>query len=616
MLKTKIKDDYSSDSSSDSDNSESDYEDIGFKIPSDESINIDDVKNIKIEDDIKENEEKPLDEIITIKNVKTPRQRKSKNKEPVIMKDIQLYDYQLSHVNVMFNFLSKSYYAIDLSMLGSGKTYSTSYIYQKMFNDKKIKHIIVISPKSVQTKWLEIERDYGIVIHTNISFRTLTGVKFKQPKHGLLKRRDYIKKVQQDNGMIRDIEKCDYFTTKEYLDLVNEGILLVIDEIQNIKNVNNQSDACRVLIEPICDNFSKNCNSRVLLLSGSPIDKEYQVVTLFKSLNIMKEERLSVMNPQTFQKMWRGMQEIEDYCLKFRTKRELEIIKDTRLRRNVDYNLRPINNNYVNEETYCYKLFQNVVKPELSSSMSCKIDKYNIYKRNSFYNITDEKSNELLKKGIKLLIASCSFNPNNNTVNFGNNGAQALQGIQRALTMIETAKIPLFIRITKEILNNYPKNKVVIAVNYTATLLDLMNGLKEYDPISINGSVSTKNRLINIKKFQENNNKSRLLIANASTICCGIDLNDKHGDYERVCFVSPNYKTIELYQLAHRFQRIDTKSNSILNLVFVKNNIENKIIDSISRKSTIMKETTTQQVEDNIIFPCDFDNYIEPDEFN
>lgn len=584
----------------------------------DESTEIDNILG-KLKIDESDNEESDKEEIIEeIKPTKEKKTRKKKEKE-LIQKDITLFDYQIEHANILLGYLTKYFYAIDLSMLGSGKTYSTSYIYQKLHKEGQFKHIIIIAPKSVQTKWMEIEEEYGIKIYQNVSFRTLTSVKFKQPKHGLLKRRDYMKQVRQDNGAMRDIEKCDYTCSKEYLDLVKEGVLLVIDEIQNIKNVNNQSDACKVLIEAIDNEFHNGGKSRLLLLSGSPIDKEYQVVTLFKSLNIMKEDRLSVMNPHTLQKMWRGMQEIEDYCLKFNSREELNMIRFNRDRISTPYGLRQLNyvnytNYYVNEESYCYKLFQQVIKPNLSHAMSCRLDKYNIEKRNSFYIMKNETDLALLKKGIDLLKTSTGFNHATGAVNFGHNGAEALMGIQRALTMIETSKIKLFVRIIKEVLDNYPNNKVVMAVNYTATVMDLMFLLREYNPEMINGATSMKNRMSIINKFQQDNNKCRLLIANSTVICCGIDLNDKFGGRERVCFVSPNYKTIELYQLSHRFQRIDTKSNSLLNLVFVKDMVENKILNSLARKGTVMKETTEQQVKDNVVFPSDYPNYTEPDE--
>jgi len=49
-------------------------------------------------------------------------------------------------------------------------------------------------------------------------------------------------------------------------------------------------------------------------------------------------------------------------------------------------------------------------------------------------------------------------------------------------------------------------------------------------------------------------------------------------------------------------------------LTFVKDNAENRILNSLTRKGQIMKEVTEKQAEEGIIFPCDFETYYEPDE--
>ena len=82
--------------------------------------------------------------------------------------------------------------------------------------------------------------------------------------------------------------------------MVQEGTLLIIDEIQNIKNISSQFLACQKLIEEIVTNFSgpfhvdgPKTKSRVLLLSGSPIDKQEHALHLFRSLHIMTEDRIA-----------------------------------------------------------------------------------------------------------------------------------------------------------------------------------------------------------------------------------------------------------------------------------------------------------------------------------
>lgn len=55
--------------------------------------------------------------------------------------------------------------------------------------------------------------------------------------------------------------------------MLNEGLLLIVDEIQNIKNVSGQFLAAQAMLKPILDGNAPDAKSRVILLSGSPIDR-------------------------------------------------------------------------------------------------------------------------------------------------------------------------------------------------------------------------------------------------------------------------------------------------------------------------------------------------------
>jgi hypothetical protein len=522
---------------------------------------------------------------------------------------IELYDYQLVHKKKIDEIMNISPFVFDFSMLGTGKTYTTCYIYHEN-RDNRFKYLVNISPVSVKSRWQAMEKEYGIKIDKIIGYCELRTVKFKQPKHGLLTRRDYTVNVRHDDGTTTEAEKVAYVCTPTYQEMVNQGLLLVIDEIQNVKNMSNQLEACKELIRPIIEQFNKNsktAKSRVILLSGSPIDKMTQIVHLFRLINVMSEERLCVYNPQTGMTMWRGMQEIENYCMHHFNPTDVG-----QVRQHFDETSHHSRNPRVCVlNDYCYQLFQKIIKKYCSNAMDPVQLPVHIVKQNAYYQMGDQKNVALLNKGIDLLKHFSGFNALNNTVDFGHDGANSLQGITRALMMIETAKIGLFRRVATERLQATPNQKVVICVNYTETINDLMGLLSEFNPLRLDGSLNHKRRGEVLEKFQAGDVAYRLLIGNVSVCSTGIDLDDKFGQFPRICLVSPNYATITLYQLSHRFHRISTKSDSKIHFVLCKERTEISILNALAKKSNVMKETITNQVEGGVIFPGDYQKWEE-----
>jgi hypothetical protein len=188
--------------------------------------------------------------------------------EQDMVAEIKLLPSQVDHVDKITAILSRSPFALDLSSLGSGKTYASSFIATR--EPERFKHVVVIAPVSVKVKWQQMKKDYGVPIAVAVSYCELRSVKCKQPKHGLLHRRDYKVQMQSPifpNRMI-DVDKCEFTVSDKFTKMVEEGVLVVIDEIQNVKNINSQFQACQVLIKKIVDSYasSPDAKSRVVLL--------------------------------------------------------------------------------------------------------------------------------------------------------------------------------------------------------------------------------------------------------------------------------------------------------------------------------------------------------------
>ena len=191
-------------------------------------------------------------------------------------------------------------------------------------------------------------------------------------------------------------------------------------------------------------------------------------------------------------------------------------------------------------------------------------------------------------------------------------------GITRAMQVIETGKISLFHSVGLEALENHPQSKIVIAVNYTETIQDLKDLFQKsgYAVVTLTGSMTILQRTGAIEAFQMASTDVRVLLANQAVCSTGIDLDDKDGNWPRVCFVSPNYSTITAYQLCHRFQRADTRSDAAVHFVYGKEHahmpwtsqdatVELKVLNALASKANVMKATTPEQAEGGVVFPCD-----------
>lgn len=208
---------------------------------------------------------------------------------------IKLYEYQENHVRNLEGVLLRNYYALDMSMLGTGKTYTTSKIFQKYLFG--FKHMVVVAPVPVLAKWKDVVQKYALNNVTLLSYNELRSTRGTQPKHGLLSRRDYYEE-DTEMGTLRTVEIVEFKPTALYTKMCVERTLLVFDEFQNLKNNGAQSLAARTLIVPIRKMFYDQTNSvgwrqsRVLLLSGSPMDKEDQYFNLMRTLGVLQNKNI------------------------------------------------------------------------------------------------------------------------------------------------------------------------------------------------------------------------------------------------------------------------------------------------------------------------------------
>lgn len=501
---------------------------------------------------------------------------------------------QKDHVKKLTDILVKNYSCLDFSQMGSGKTFTATAI-AKEFDFEKV---LIICPASVVSKWLSMKK-YGLKILDVLSYEGLRSIKNHDPKHGLLKRFD-------------EGSRTYFEATPRLTSLAKEGMLVVLDEAQRIKNKNAQWYGCKTIAETI---LTSGGLSRFILLSGTPIDKEKQALHLMEMLGYIRSEKLYTYDGFYKVLKLQGAQELVEFCYRIDADKTNKVLEQESFNRD-------------NVEHICYKLFQDVIKTSITSSMPPpNINGVYIDIKNAEYRVNDFSDNEVLRKAVTAV--NDTFMRFQYGERFGSEVSKNVEAYNQKLLelkekkkqdiqakietiiynlrIIENAKMRLFVELAKKRLQQNPHNKVALFVNYTSSIKGLLKDLDEYKPLVLDGSVDKEKRQPIIDKFQEHNTTHRVLIGNIRVCSSGIDLNDtsKGGKFPRYVFANPNLNILDLQQLPYRFLRLNSTSNTIFRFVYVKNHIETGLLKNLKKKAKVMEETTGNK--EDLIYVGDLD---------
>lgn len=496
---------------------------------------------------------------------------------------IYLKENQVPHVEKLEAILSSHYCAFDMSMMGAGKTYTTSELSLRL----EFEHMVVICPASVESKWRNMV-DYGINLRHVISYDSLRSKKGKQPKHGLLERKDTLilnKKGEPEKGVL-------FTPTKDLIEMINEGLFIVFDEAQKFKNKNDVWHACQAMSTAVLKNGG---TSRFILLSGTPFDKEEHAIHMMKMMGFIRAPKLYVYDNEDRVLRLYGAQELIDYC---------NMIDVDATRSYLKYH--PFTKENVKDN--CYDMFQKIIKPAITAAMpSPRLD---IDCKNGYYKILNKEDSDALKAGIASLGYAARFNENTGRTEVTGNSFGA---IQLALASIEKSKLNDMARIARQQLESNPKCKVAIFLNFKKdSIYKMADLLSDYNPIIYNGDVQKNKRAELAAKFQEPNTKYRLFLGNVLTCSTGIDLDDKHGDYPRFAFASADYKINDLHQLTRRFVRLDTKSIATFRFFYGQiGRKEMSILNALAKKAKVMEDTLEGQKSEGVQFPGQYSDDVE-----
>jgi len=481
---------------------------------------------------------------------------------------IKLLSHQYEHYNNVCQIVQNQYAYLDLSNMGSGKTFITLALAAK-YNLS----LIVICPLSMITIWEKACQNYRINLKAVTTYQSLRGSGKKPLKHCLL-------------------EKIDnqYQSTNFFKNCVKEGLLLVFDECHKLKNPTAQLQAAHTLVKTL---ININSGSRIALLSATPFDKREHSVSILKMLGIILHDKLYNYQGTTNSYELLGLAELIKKCKQINYLATKMIIGNYLIDKKRAYEL-------------CYELFQKIIRPQVTSIMSSpKLDSEKDI-ADGFYNIRN-KDLQLLTYGINMLQKSTNYNDTIKSVNLT---SIRWSDITTSLLIIEVAKLSTMIRLATTTLNNNPQSKVILYFNFIKTIKSATKRLKTFNPLVMYGQTKSQDRKNIISKFQLPTNDYRVLISNPIVGGVGINLDDHDGNWPRFMYVVPTYNFIDLHQATGRIYRTTTKSKACIRFVYSKDyTIEASILNSLAKKAEVARKILDHQT--NILFPGEYPTFIE-----
>ena len=433
----------------------------------------------------------------------------------------KLLKYQRDHTRNLIYIINKNTTALDASDTGTGKTYCAIALCKQL----KLKPLI-ICPKSVIRSWESVCKVFDIKPYFIVNYETIKIGKNYDSK-GERTKSDFLNILEKklENGK-KEIDYEWIFDENEKKD-----IIMIFDEVHKCSDINTLNG--KLLYT------AKKLEMKMLILSATVCDHPENFRLFFYVLNFIEPEQVKKTN-MSYQKY--------QYII------QNWIMRDAKPLWRIHHMLFPDRGSRIRIDTL------GDMFPETQITATP-------------YNMDKKREEEIQKEYSK--ISEEIEELKDKTKKDKNN---ILVKLLRAQQKIELLKIPLFLQLTNDFLeNNY---SVVIFINFTQTLETLSKEL--HTDCIIYGEQTSDIRQKNIDRFMEN--KSRVILVNIKAGGVGISLHDKNGNHPRVSLISPTWSSVDLIQALGRIHRAGGKSKSLQRILYVANTVEEKIADKIQQK--------------------------------
>lgn len=535
---------------------------------------------------------------------------KTKSEKKIIPKD-----FQKSHIDdILKNIYPKSKFGISASPAGSGKTYVGMKMFQILKERGRVKKLLIVAPKMALMTWLGLTNEYNVSNVLFIGYDGLSGTSARDlrefenldnkdvmgkwgsnPNQPLLHKK--ISKVltrKNRKGEVKKTYKYKYYPSAKLLKMVEEGVLVLLDESQEVKNKKSRRSAATMALMNSVTQDDKS-DSFLMTLTATPYDKESHTENYLRMFGII-----------THQKKWtnrkgviklKALQELIDFCRKIDQRATDAVFSEY-----FEWDNMTINESVSN--LFMFDLHVKVIVKAFSRTMKIPDEETTKHKHiiaKLFMNIEnfdseDPEEDSYIDYVQALDKLEGAYMGYLDKV-AGKRNNMALQSeFNNAIHISERAKLPGMVKEAKRLLETFDKDKVIFYLESLTNVELAKQKMEKYKPLVLTGEVPFFDRLKRIEAFQKDD-KYRFLVAITKTGKASISLHDIIGGRRRHTFATATHFYINGAQLAKRTNRVGVKSDSFVYFVYGKYYVVEEGSKKIYRPTKERVEETKHDLE-------------------
>lgn len=528
------------------------------------------------------------------------------------MADIELLPNQVGHVQRLLSIYEKYTAALDLSVMGSGKTITTLAIARSMRLP-----IFVICTKSARPMWTAKSAEFGVELIDVLNYESLRSRRFCKLKHPWL--------IRTDKEVGANRIKTSFSETADLARIVDAGVLIVFDEVHIARNASDQTLASHALMYSVFRSGPTHAQrkSRIIALSGSPALSPEEYCRHMRIVGVYTEETLYTNHGGDFKLTGaRSVMKAAFIMDPLATQKVVEKSGSLKSKENVI--------------AFCYELYRTVISRYVVSAMPEPPSEGQLIVSNALMDLEGFPTEramflEALKAFEKQMFEGQCLARDDDAwyIKHLNPANITKQGVMGHFRQLELSIVPAVMKHALNVRKTDPRAKLVFMFCFLDSVEKarqiLVEHLGEERVGVLIGEVGMNDRAKLIERFQkralrdeeEEEEEEKADPEPALYALCGIlkvmsssiSLHDTVGDEPRHAYIASNADVLNSHQATRRFLRVGSKGISTVNMCYGHVKLggqvytQSRMIDAIARRSATLSETLDEQVKAGVKFP-------------